>query len=62
MAALPRVEALPPSIRFYLKTEAVKRNTSCEALLAEILAGRDPLPAHISELIRHALKHRPFAE
>ena len=57
-----QVEALPLSIRLYLRTEAVKRNTSCEALLAEILAGRDPLPAHISELIRHILKHKPFAE
>ena len=54
---------MPLSIRLYLRTEAVKRNTSCEALLAEILAGRDPLPAHISALIRQILlRHRLFAE
>jgi len=49
-------EELPPSLRFYLKAEAVKRNTSYEALFAEILAGGNPLPPHISELIREVLR------
>jgi hypothetical protein len=39
-----------------LKVEAARRNISYEALLAEILAGGNPLPPHISELVREALK------
>jgi len=49
---------LPQSIRLFLRTEAVKRNKRPEDLLEEILAGGNPLPPHISELIREALKVR----
>ncbi len=51
-------EELPQSLRLYLRAEAVKRNTSYEALLAEILAGGNPLPPHISKLVREVLKAR----
>ncbi len=51
-------EDLPLSLKLYLKTEAMRRNTSYEALLGEILAGGNPVPPHISELIREALKAR----
>ena len=45
-------------MRLYLRAEAAKLNTNYESLLAEILAGRNPLPQHISELVREALKAR----
>jgi hypothetical protein len=51
-------DELPLSLRLYLRAEAAKLNTNYEALLAEILAGRNPLPQHISELVREALKAR----
>lgn len=52
------VGELPQSIRLFLRTEAVRRNRSPEDLLGEILAGGNPLPPHISELIREVLKAR----
>jgi hypothetical protein len=58
-------EELSPSLRLYLRAEAARRNMNHEALLAEILAGRNPLPPHISELIREILRSqhkRAFAE
>ncbi len=55
-------EELPLSVRTYLKTEAMRRNTSYEALLAEILAGGNPVPPHISELIREILKAKARLE
>ncbi len=50
------LEELPPNLRALLKAEALRRNVSPEALLAEILAGDNPLPAHISKLIREVWK------
>jgi hypothetical protein len=55
-------ESLPPSLRILVKTEAAKRGVEPEALLEEILAGGDPLPPHISELIRAIRKWRGSAE
>jgi hypothetical protein len=49
-------EELPAGLRLYLRVEAAKRNISYETLLGEILAGGNPLPQHISELIREVLK------
>ena len=49
---------LPPNLRIFLKTEARRRNVEAEALLAEILAGGNPLPEHISGLIREVYKAR----
>jgi hypothetical protein len=43
---------LPPSIKVLLKIEAAKRGTSPEDLLNDILMGKNPLPKHISDLIR----------
>jgi hypothetical protein len=51
-------EKLPPSLRLFLKVEASRRGADPETLLEEILAGGDPLPAHISELIRTVLRGR----
>jgi hypothetical protein len=45
-------EELPQSLRLLLRAEAMKRNTNCETLLSEILAGGNPLPPHLSDLIR----------
>jgi hypothetical protein len=49
-------ESLPPSLRILLKAEAARRGAEPEALLSEILAGGNPLPPHISEFIRAALR------
>jgi hypothetical protein len=43
---------LPPSIKVFLKIEAAKRGVSPEDLLNDILMGKNPLPKHISDLIR----------
>jgi hypothetical protein len=43
---------LPLSIKVLLITEAVKRGTSPEDLLNDILMGKNHLPKHISDLIR----------
>jgi hypothetical protein len=52
-------EELPLSLRLFLKVEALRRGADPEALLGEILAGGNPLPAHVSELIRAVLReHR----
>jgi hypothetical protein len=56
------LEELPPSLRIFLKAEALRRGTDPESLLAEILAGNNPLPVHISELIRAILRGRRWAE
>jgi len=45
---------LPPSIKVLLMVEAAKRSTSPEDLLNDILMGRNPLPKHVSDLIRAA--------
>ena len=50
------LEELPPSLRVFLKAEALRRGVEPESLLAEILSGGDPLPVHISELIRAILR------
>jgi len=42
----------PPSIIVILKIEAAKRGVSPEDLLNDILMGKNPLPKHISDLIR----------
>jgi hypothetical protein len=55
------LEELPLSLRVFLKAEALRRGADPESLLAEILAGGDPLPPHISELIRAILKERRWA-
>ncbi len=39
-------------MKVLLKAEALRRGVDPESLFAEILAGGDPLPMHISELIR----------
>jgi hypothetical protein len=43
---------LPPSVKVLLKIEAARRGTSPEDLLNDILIGKNPLPKHISDLIR----------
>jgi len=43
---------LPPSIKVLLMVEAAKRGTSPENLLNDILMGKNPLPKHVSDLIR----------
>ncbi len=55
------LEELPPSLKVLLKAEALRRGADPESLLAEILAGGAPLPAHISELIRAMLRGRRWA-
>jgi len=47
---------LPPSIKVLLKIEAARRGISPEDLLNYILIGKDPLPKHVSDLIRAAWK------
>jgi len=47
---------LPPSIKVLLMVEAAKRGTSPEDLLNDILMGRNPLPKHVSDLIRAMVK------
>jgi len=47
---------LPPSIKVFLKIEATKRGVSPENLLNDILMGKNPLPEHISDLIRAVFK------
>jgi hypothetical protein len=47
---------LPPSIKVLLKIEAARRGTSPEDLLNDILTGKDPLPKHVSDLIRAVWK------
>ncbi len=49
---------MPPSLRVYLKAEALKLGIEPEALLKEILAGGNPLPQHISELIREVYRQK----
>jgi hypothetical protein len=46
------VPELPPSIKVLLKIEAARRGVSPEDLLNDILIGKNPLPKHISDLIR----------
>jgi hypothetical protein len=55
------LEELPPSLRILLKAEAHRRGVEPEGLLAEILAGGNPLPPHISEFIRAILRRRRWA-
>jgi plasmid stability protein len=50
------VAELPPSIKVLLKVEAARRGTSPEELLNDILMGKNPLPKHLSDLIRAAWK------
>jgi hypothetical protein len=50
------VQDLPPSIRVVLKIEAARRGVSPEDLLNDILMGKNPLPKHISDLIRAVWK------
>ncbi len=52
------LESLPPSLRVHLKAEALRRGVEPEALLEEILAGGNPLPQHLSELIREIWRRR----
>ncbi len=52
------LEGLPPSLRVYLKVEALRRGVAPEALLEEILAGGNPLPQHVSEFIREVWRRR----
>jgi hypothetical protein len=52
------LEDLPPSLRVYLKTEALRRGVEPGMLLEEILAGSNPLPQHISDLVREVWKRR----
>ena len=47
---------LPPSIKVLLKIEAARRGTTPEDLLNDILTGKNPLPKHISDLIRAVWK------
>jgi hypothetical protein len=49
---LMTLEELPPNLRVFLRAEALRRNADPEALLAEILEGGNPIPQHLSELIR----------
>jgi hypothetical protein len=53
-----KLEELPPSLRVLLRAEALRRSTDPEALLAEILAGNNPIPQHLSDLVREVLKNR----
>jgi hypothetical protein len=53
-----KLEELPPSLRVFLRAEALRRGADPEALLAEILAGGNPIPQHLSDLVREALKPR----
>jgi hypothetical protein len=53
-----KLEELPPSLRVFLRAEALRRNADPEALLAEILAGGNPIPQHLSDLVREAWKSR----
>jgi predicted Ser/Thr protein kinase len=46
------IEELPPGLRVLLRAEARRRNVEPEALLAEILSGKNPLPQHLSDLVR----------
>jgi hypothetical protein len=46
------VADLPPSIKVLLKIEAARRGVSPEELLNDILMGKNPLPKHVSDLIR----------
>jgi hypothetical protein len=51
-----KLDELSPSLKVILKAEALRRNTEPEVILAEILAGNNPIPQHISDLIREVLK------
>jgi hypothetical protein len=53
-----KLEELPPSLRVFLRAEALRRGADPEALLAEILAGGNPIPQHLSDFVREALKAR----
>ena len=53
-----KLEELPPSLRVFLRAEALRRGANPEALLAEILAGGNSIPRHFSDLVREALKSR----
>jgi hypothetical protein len=53
---LMKLEELPPSLRVLLRAEALRRNADPEALLAEILAGGNPISQHLSDLIREVWK------
>jgi len=57
-------EELPPSLKAFLRAEALRRNVEPEALLAEILAGNNPLPQHLSDFVREVwrLRFRGTAE
>jgi hypothetical protein len=52
------LEGLPPSLRVYLKTEALRRGVEPDVLMEEILAGGNPLPQHLSDFIREVWKRR----
>jgi hypothetical protein len=51
-------DELPPSLRTFLRAEALRRNVEPEVLLAEILAGKDPIPRHLSDLVREIWKSK----
>jgi len=51
-----KLEELPPSLRAILRAEALRRSADPEALLAEILAGGNPIPQHLSDLVREVWK------
>jgi len=53
-----KLEELPPSLRVILRVEALRRSADPEALLAEILAGGNPIPRHLSDFVREAWKAR----
>jgi hypothetical protein len=51
-------EELPPSLKIFLRAEALRRNMTPETLLEEILAGKDPIPQHLSEFVRNVWNSR----
>jgi hypothetical protein len=55
---LMTLDELPPSLRTFLRAEALRRNMAPETLLAEILAGKDPIPHHLSDFVREVWKSR----
>jgi len=53
-----KLEELPSSLRVFLRAEAMRHGTDPEVLLEEILAGGNPIPKHLSDLIREVWKAR----
>jgi len=45
-------DQLPPSLRTYLRSQALRRGVGVEELVESILAGRDVVPSHVADLIR----------